>query len=163
MAKMSAYIDVANLLHGGNAVNIRIDYAKFKPILVGTRAPVDLNFYDCTQNLPKQNQFFDRMRDLGYNVKLTRIHSYNGAQLEEKKIDTRIVADSIVDGLVEKKIDTAVFCSGDKDLKPAIDYLMQAGIQVEIASFEHCLAWELRLCGAKIINLTTIAPLIRKI
>lgn len=81
MTKISAYIDVANLLHGGDSINIRIDYAKLKPILVGNRTPIDLNFYDCTQNLAKQNKFFDRIKDLGYNVKLSRIHSYNGSLL----------------------------------------------------------------------------------
>lgn len=162
MTKLSVYIDAANLLHGGNSINVKIDYVKLRPILVGERTPIDLNFYDCTKNLPEQNKFFEKISSLGYNVKLTRIHTYNGNSTEEKKIDTRIVADSIMDGLVYKKIDVAVICSGDKDLMPAIEYLIKGGIKVEVASFNHCCAWEIRKSGVKIIDLTTIAPLIRR-
>jgi uncharacterized LabA/DUF88 family protein len=161
-AKLSAYIDAANLFHGGNSIGIRIDYEKFKPIILGDRVPIDLNFYDCTRNLPQEIKFFSRISGFGYNLKLIRIHVYNGSTPEEKKIDTSIVADSIMDALVYKKIDTAVFCTGDKDILPAIEYLLKAGVNVEIASFNHCFAWELKRSGAKIIDLTAIAPIIQR-
>jgi len=162
MKRVSVYIDAANLFHGGNFIEVRIDYEKFKPLILNNRTLVDLNFYDCTQNLPQQTKFFQQISNFGYNLKLTRIHIYNGSVPEEKKIDTQIVADSIMDAFVYKKIDVAVFCTGDKDILPAIEYILKAGIEVEIASFDHCFAWELKRCGAKIINLTTIAPIIKR-
>jgi hypothetical protein len=83
--RLSAYIDAANLFHGGNFIDVRIDYEKFKPIILNNRTLVDLNFYDCTQNLPQQTKFFQKISNFGYNLKLTRIHIYNGSAPEEKK------------------------------------------------------------------------------
>ena len=77
-------------------------------------------------------------------------------------VDTQIVADSLVDGLINNKFDVAVFGSGDKDILPSIEYLFQGNKQVEIMSFQHTLAWDLKKCGAKVIDLTKIKSQIQR-
>jgi uncharacterized LabA/DUF88 family protein len=160
--KVSAYIDGANMYHGSHELGIKVDYAKLKTLIVNGRSPVDLNFYEGTKNTPAEIAFFENIKALGYNLKINKLHTYGNESSKEKKIDTQIVADSLVDGLVHKKMDIAVFCTGDKDILPAIEYLMKDGLTVEIMSFNSCFAWELRRCGASITNLTYIREQIKR-
>src|SRR3990170_4112444 len=152
--KVSAYIDGANLFHAGEDIGVRIDYAKLKPTIIGCRTLVDLKYYDCTENTPAETYFFAKIGKLGYTLKIFKLHRYGSATPEEKKIDTQIVADSLIDGLVNNRFDIGVFGTGDKDILPSVEYLLQAGKQVEIMSFDHVLAWDLKKSGASIISLT---------
>jgi len=161
--KVSAYIDGANLFHTGESIGVRIDYEKLKSLIKLKRVLVDLNFYDTTENTCAERSFFAKIQSFGYTVKTVRLHRYGFQPPEEKKIDTQIVADSLVDGLVNNRFDVAVFGGGDKDILPAIEYLLQGNKQVEIMSFQQALAWDLKRSGAKIINLTRIKDQIRRI
>lgn len=153
--KVSAYIDGANLFHGGEMIGKRIDFQKLKATIETNRTLVDLNFYNSSRNTQAERSFHDKIRSFGYTLKIFRLHQYSGKP-QEKKIDTQIVADSLVDGLVDDKFDIAIFGSGDKDILPAVEYLLQRNKQVEIMSFQDTLAWELKTCGVRIINLTRI-------
>lgn len=160
---MSAYIDGSNLFHAGESIGVRIDYQKLKSLIKLNRVLVDLNYYDTTENKLSERSFFNKIQGFGYNLKIVLLHRYGSQPPQEKKIDTQIVADSLVDGLVDNKFDVAVFGSGDKDILPATEYLLQRNKQVEIMSFQHALAWDLKKCGAKIIDLTKIINQIRRI
>jgi len=161
LVKVSGYIDGANLFHAGESLGLRIDYLKLKPIIEQKRVLIDLNYYDMSENKPSEKAFLKKLQSFGYNLKIVPLRRY-GSQTIEKKIDTQIVADSLVDAF-NKKFDVAVFGSGDKDILPAVEYLLQMKKQVEIMSFEHTLAWDLKKSGAKIINLTKIQNQIRRI
>jgi uncharacterized LabA/DUF88 family protein len=65
---------------------------------------------------------------------------YNSFPPQEKGVDTQIADGSLVEGLKDNKYDIAVFGSGDKDILPAVEYLLRKKKQVEILSFEHCLS-----------------------
>ena len=160
--QVSAYIDAANLSRGADTLGIKVDYQKLRTLIIGDRLPIAFYFYDCTQNKPGESKYFEKIKSFGYNLKLTKIHTYNGQELKQKKTDTQMVADSIIDGIVIKRMDIAVFCTGDKDILPAMEYLLNYGVKVEIMSFEHCLAWDLKKCGATIINLTSIKDQIKR-
>jgi len=159
--KVSGYIDGANLFHAAESIGLRIDYSKLKSMIEQKRVLVDLNYYDMSENRPSERAFFQKLQGFGYNLKIVPLRRY-GSQPVEKKIDTQIVADSLVDAF-NRKFDVAVFGSGDKDILPAVEYLLQMKKQVEIMSFQHTLAWDLKKSGAKIINLTKIQNQIRRI
>lgn len=161
--KVSAYIDGANLFHAGESIKLRIDYVKLKSLIEHGRILTDLKFYDTTQNTPAETSFFAKVRGFGYQVKTVFLHSYGSQIPEEKKIDTQIVADSLVDGLVNNRFDIAVFGTGDKDIVSAIEYLLQAKKLVEVMSFDHSLAWDLKRSGAKIISLTRLRSQIERV
>lgn len=114
-----------------------------------------------SEDKPAERAFPKKLQSFGYNLKIVPLRRY-GSQPVEKKIDTQIVADSLVDAF-NGKFDVAVLGSGDKDILPAVEYLLQMKKRVEIMSFEHTLAWDLRKSGAKIINLTKIQNQIRRI
>ena len=104
-ARVSAYIDGPNLFHAGESIGVRIDYRKLKSLIESNRVLVDLNFYDTTENTPAERSFFNKIRVFGYNMKLFRLHRYGSQIPEEKMINTQIVADSLVDGLLNNKFD----------------------------------------------------------
>jgi len=161
LVKVSGYIDGANLFHAGEDIGLRIDYSKLKSMIEQKRVLVDLNYYDMSEDRPSERAFFMKLQGFGYNLKIVPLRRY-GSQPVEKKIDTQIVADSLVDAF-NRKFDVAVFGSGDKDILPAVEYLLQMKKQVEIMSFEHTLAWDLKKSGARMINLTKIQNQIRRI
>lgn len=160
---MSAYIDGANLFHGGENLGVRLDYQKLKSLIAQNRALVDLNFYDATKNTEAERSFFRKIQGFGYSLKLFRLHVYGSQTPHEKRIDTQIVADSLVDGLVKDRFDIAVFGTGDKDVIPSIEYLIDGNKKVEIISFRASLAWDLKNCGAKITYLDEMIDRIRRI
>lgn len=163
MTDCCAYIDGSNLFHAGEAEGIRIDFLKFKKIIVGNRTLKNLNYYDSTEKERGETSFHKKLLSFGYNLKLFQLYRYGTEIPEEKMVDTQIVADSLVDAF-QKKFDTAIFCTGDKDMLPAIEYLLQMfHKQVEVASFWDSLAWDLKNSGAKIINLTLIKGQIQRI
>lgn len=96
--RVSIYIDAANLFHAGNTIGERVDYRKLKQYVEADRLLVDLNFYNASTNRPGEINFHNRIRNLGYNLKLVRLREY-GCQRQEKKIDTQIVADSLISSL----------------------------------------------------------------
>jgi len=159
---VSAYIDGPNLFHAGEMIEIRLDYRKIKSLITGNRVPVDLNYYCTNGKTPGEVSFFAKIQNFGYNLTLFPLHQYGSERPKEKMVDTQIVADSLVDGLVKNKFDLAVFGSGDKDILPAIRHLMHYNKQVEIMSFQHTLARGLKYCGARVINLSSILSKIQR-
>jgi uncharacterized LabA/DUF88 family protein len=160
---VSAYVDGSNIFHSGDKIRMRVDYAKLIPFIVSSRTLIDLNFYDTTENKPAEVKFFAHIQSLGYTLKIVKLHRYDHQTPEEKRIDTQIVADSLVDGLVNNKFDVALFATGDKDILPAMEYLLAAKKEVEVMSFDHSLAWDIKNSGARIISLTNLANQIRRI
>ena len=147
------YIDGANLNQGCKLENIRMDYSKLKTFLHKNRKISALYYYDTTLNLPQQIRFYNKLAQFGYTLKLTKVKKYGNSPVEQKLVNTQIVADSLWEGF-HNKYDVAIFLSGDKDILPAVQYIMTMGKNVEIMSFWNCLAWLLRSSGAKITNLT---------
>lgn len=147
------YIDGANLNQASKNEGILIDYNKLKSFLYKNRNIQELYYYDTTLKLPRQMRFHSKLSQFGYTLKLTKIKQYGSVPISQKLVDTRIVADSLWEGF-NNKYDAATFISGDKDILPAVEYIMKMGKAVEIMAFWKCLAWVLRTSGAKLINLT---------
>lgn len=163
MTRCCVYIDGPNLFHAGESIGVRIDYSKFKEVIIGKRDLTGLTFYNTFESKPGEVNFHSKIQSLGYKLKLVRLHRYGSERPEEKVINCQIVADSLVDAF-EDRFDVAIFCSGDKDLLPSIEYLMKKfKKQVEVVGFRHSIAWDLRKSGAKILDLTRISDQIRRI
>jgi uncharacterized LabA/DUF88 family protein len=162
LPRVSAYLDGANLFRAGSNIGLRIDYLKLKYIIVKGRTLIDLNYYDSWEGRPSEISWFQLLRRFGYCTKLVKLHRYGSEPPQEKMIDTQIVADSIYDAC-KNKYDIAVFGSGDKDILPAIKYVMEMGKMVEIMAFWDALAWDLKNSGAHIVNLTKMANQIRRL
>jgi len=160
MPTCCVYVDGANLFHSAETLGVRIDYKKLKEILEKDKTVITLNYYDTCEGNRAEEAFFSNLRSFGYNTKLVRLHKYGPQKPEEKMIDTQIVADSLVDGF--RQSPNIIFCSGDKDILPAIEYLIQMNIQVEIVAFRHSMAWKLITSGAKIFDLTKIIYRIKR-
>jgi len=147
------YIDGANLNQACKTESVWMDYLKLKAFLYKNRRISELYYYDTTLNLPHQIRFHGKLAQLGYTLKLTKVKQYGSTPVKQKLVDTSIVADSLWEGF-HNKYDVAMFLSGDKDILPAVQYILKMGKGVEIMTFLNCLAWDLRSSGAKIIDLT---------
>ena len=155
--RVSVYIDGSNLFHCGNAEGYRIDYTrKFLPFLLQGRTLINSYFYNGRMKGKGGRSFIRRLISAGYIVKEFNVKHIPPNPPEEKRIDTQLVADSIVDGF-SKKYDTAIICSGDEDIVPCIEYILSFGKNVEVFAFSKGLSWEVRETkhlGAKIHPLT---------
>jgi len=158
--KISVYIDGPNLFHCGEPLKWRIDYTKFKPFIVKDRTLVDLNFYNSKPQNRGDASFHNYLRSKGYNVKEFKLKRYSGKP-KEKKLEPQMVADSLWDAF-HGKYDIAIFCSGDVDVLPAIEYIQIMGKPVEIYAYYDGLSWDLRTCGAKVTDLTKLKNLLER-
>ncbi len=152
--KVSVYIDGSNLRLCGKNEGWVVDYNKLKPFLIKNRTLIGLNYYEGITNKTSIKRF-TILKNLGYDLKLFLYKIYSHGS-HEKSVDTQIVADSIYDAFT-KDFDIAVFCSGDRDILPAIQYLLKLGKDIEVVAFYSCLSWALRETthlGVKIINIS---------
>lgn len=71
----------------------------------------------------------------------------------EKSADPYMIVDAIV---LSKKVDSIILFSGDKDFLPLIPVLKANGCKVEIASFDHSAARQLKVSADHFHRLTKL-------
>ena len=133
MTDCYVYVDGANLFRSGEEEGIRIDYQKFKVFLMKRGNLRALNYYEAYCNDSK-DKFFEILQSFGYNLKTVLVHKYGNEPPKEKIIDTQIVADSLWDAF-NNKFDIAIFCSGDSDILPAVEYILQMKKRLRLSDF----------------------------
>lgn len=103
-------MDSPNLFHCGEHEGCRIDYVnKFVPFLLKGRTLIDTFYINSKGSSPGERAFLRKVATGGYKMKLFP-HRNTGGRLEEKRVDTQLVADAIVNGFNDR-YDTAVICS----------------------------------------------------
>jgi len=147
------FVDGGNLFHSCRDLGIKIDYNKLKNILSENRSLLRAHYYGADDGTEPQRRFFDALRYYGWEVRTLPLRRYGDGIPFEKGVDVMLVTDMLV-GAHRNVYDTAILCSGDKDYVYPVRMLKDLGKRVEIASFEHSLAKELRLVADHFISLT---------
>ncbi|MGD0424685.1 MAG: NYN domain-containing protein [Candidatus Bathyarchaeia archaeon] len=155
--RLAIFVDGANIDTPAREANLRINYARFRAYLVGSRNLVSATFYESrTANLGKR-AFYSDVKKAGFVLKLGPYVLYEEKQ---KEIDVQIAVDA-VSGAYENQFDIAVLGSGDGDMAPIVRKLKSMGKEVEVASFndrgqgkKSQLAWSLKTEATRIRDLT---------
>jgi len=148
--RVCIFVDGGNLFHSAKELGIRVDFEKLKVlVLTENQKLIRPYYYGATKKTEKQSIFFDKLREFGYEVKTLPLRSHvEGEKVIEfeKGVDVMLVTDMLV--LAHRNVyDTAILVAGDKDYVYAVKALKEMGKKIQIASFEHSTARELRLAA----------------
>jgi uncharacterized LabA/DUF88 family protein len=157
--RVMVFIDGSNIFWTARTFKdgLRIDYQKLVKELVGNRNLIRPYFYCAIGVPPNPNQikFQHKLKYSGINV-VSRPLRQRGDKWVEKGVDVALVTDLL--GMAFRNVyDTAILVSGDRDLGGAVEEVKRLGKRVEIASFQHAIAEEMKMLADHFISLDEIA------
>ncbi|MDO8624038.1 MAG: NYN domain-containing protein [bacterium] len=137
--RVAIYIDGSNTYNKLKVLGIpeeekRFNYETFVTHLIGARKLVSKRYYvgivrnyDHSEKseklVRKQQQFLERLRLTGFDIKPGKI-MYDGiGRIREKGVDVKLAIDLVI-GAADNLYDTAIVISSDTDLIPAIKYVL---------------------------------------
>jgi uncharacterized LabA/DUF88 family protein len=139
--RVAIFIDGSNLYHclKGDFRRVNLDFEKFANRLCGDRYLIRTYYYnapiraqDDAEAARRQQDFFNRLRDLSYfRVKLGRLEP-RGNTFVEKGVDVALAVDMLQ--LAYRNVyGTAILVSGDADFATAMEAVQDLGKHVENA------------------------------
>ena len=132
--RVGIFIDVQNLFY--SAKNLYGAYPNYKALLEEiskNRQLVCAYAYVVSANMPKQEDFFDALRQAGIEVKQKDLQIFPGG-IKKGNWDVGIAVDIL---RYMDRIDVVVLASGDSDFTELLEYLKNQGVKTEITSFGH--------------------------
>lgn len=138
--RVGVFVDVQNIyysaknLHGGHP-----DYGKILKKVVGERQLICAFAYCVRAYLPKQEDFFMALENVGFEVKTKDLQIFPGG-MKKGNWDVGIAVDIL---RFSKRVDAIILVSGDGDFADLLDYLKHEGVKTEVAAFD-------KTCSAKL-------------
>lgn len=161
--RVCVFIDGSNVYRSAKDLGVTVDYQKLRDLCVDDRDLIRPYIYGALDKsrgheaVMKQQNFYNRLKYLGFQVKTMPLRVYydQGKVSEkfEKGVDVALVTEMLV-LCFGGSYDIAVLVAGDKDYVDAVKAVKGTGRRVEIASFDHSCAKELRLVADRYISLT---------
>ena len=155
MDNSNTWIEAKKLLgsKGQEDHRVRIDVGELLKVVAKGRHVAEANLYGSEP--PPLDTVWEKMREKGWKViphKRSRITD------KEKQVDTQLVTDATRMACKTKPgNNTIIFISGDADMKPAIEAIMEEGWKVEVFMWNHALSNELKKLAHEVR--CTICPL----
>lgn len=160
----SGAIDTAKS-NGSNMKPIQVDLYRMSTLLAGDRRLVGAYVFDGEYDLMKcedwqthqtvnykRRKFHDRLRYLGFRVSISMIDPNTNKQ---KGTDVDMACEMVAQAFHDS-FDVAIVVSGDKDFVPAIAKVRETGKRVEVASYNLCMASEMRNMCDRFTELDTL-------
>lgn len=131
----------------------RIDYVKLRDLLAEGRMVLKSYFFTsaAVPARPQQEEFYDLLRREGFRV-ITKPLKNLGGEWREKGLDVALVTEMLLITF-NNGFDAVVLISGDADYVDALRAVSQLGKRVEVASFLHTTAPDIRLVADRFIVL----------
>jgi uncharacterized LabA/DUF88 family protein len=138
--RVAVLADSQNLYHTAHSLYSRnIDYTALLDAAVHDRELVRAIAYVIRADSPAEEDFFDALRDIGFEAKIKEIKTF-GDGSKKADWDVGISLDAVT---LASHVDTLVLCSGDGDFSRLCSHLRHEGVRVEIFSFLESTAEEL--------------------
>lgn len=138
--RVGVFVDVQNLFYSAkNLYNAYPDYSKILKHVVDNRQLICAFAYVVSANLPKQDEFFNALTNVGFEVKTKDLQIFPGG-IKKGNWDVGIAVDIL---RFKDRVDAIILVSGDGDFTDLIQYLKQQGVKAEVAAYS-------RSCSAKL-------------
>ncbi len=143
-------VDVQNMYYSAkNLYNSKVDFKKLLNQAVYDRELIRAISYVIKAETPDESNFFDALRNIGFEVKIKELKEYYGGQ---KKGDWDM--GMAIDGIkLANKMDVLVLVTGDGDFESLVKHLQARGVRVEVMSFGKSTAKELKGVANKFIDM----------
>ena len=142
MDNSNTWIEAKKLLgsKGQEDHRVRIDVGELLKVVAKGRHVAEANLYGSEP--PPLDTVWEKMREKGWKV---IPHKRSQITDKEKQVDTQLVTDATRMVCKTKPgNNTIIFISGDADMKPAIEAIMEEGWKVEVFMWNHALSNELK-------------------
>jgi len=148
--RVGVYVDVQNMYYSAkNLYDAKVDFSKLLDSAVMNRRLVRASAYVIKADTPDEEDFFEALRRIGYEVKIKELKEFYGGQ-KKGDWDLGMTIDMIEQS---KKLDTIVLVTGDGDFAALVNHLKARGCRVEVMSFGRSSAKELREVADNFIDM----------
>ncbi len=143
-------VDVQNMYYSAkNLYNAKVDFKKLLKQAVYSRKLIRAISYVIKAETPDEENFFEALRNIGFEVKIKDLKEYYGGQ---KKGDWDM--GMAIDGIkLANKMDVLVLVTGDGDFESLVKHLQARGVRVEVMSFGKSTAKELKEVANKFVDM----------
>ncbi len=148
--RVGVYVDVQNMYYSAkNLYESKVDFKKLLDAAVMNRDLIRAIAYVIKADTPDESDFFEALRQIGYEVKAKELKEFYGGQ-KKGDWDLGMSVDMIQQA---KKLDTIVLVTGDGDFAVLVDHLKAMGCRVEVMSFGKSSAKEIREAADNFIDM----------
>ncbi|MGB9763289.1 MAG: NYN domain-containing protein [Minisyncoccia bacterium] len=130
--RIAVLIDIQNLYHSAkNLYSARVNFKNLLLEVVEGRHLIRAIGYVVKADEPGEASFFDALEKAGIEPKIKDLQVYPDGT-KKGDWDVGLAIDAV---RLSNKVDVIIIASGDGDFIPLVDYLINQGVQVEIAAF----------------------------
>ena len=148
--RVGVYVDVQNMYYSAkNLYDGKVDFEKLLDAAVMNRDLIRAAAYVIKADTPDEEDFFEALRRIGYEVKTKELKEFYGGQ-KKGDWDLGMTVDMVQQA---KKLDTVVLVTGDGDFAVLVDHLKALGCRVEVMSFGKSSAKEIREAADNFIDM----------
>ena len=148
--RIGVFVDVQNMYYSAkNLYDGKVDFEKLIDAATVNRQLVRASAYVVKGDTPGENDFFEALRGIGYEVKVKELKEFYGGQ-KKGDWDLGMTVDMIQQA---KKLDTIVLVTGDGDFAVLVDHLKSMGCRVEVMSFGKSSAKEIREAADNFVDM----------
>ncbi len=148
--RVGVFVDVQNMYYSAkNLYNSKVDFKKVLDAAVMNRDLIRASAYVIKADTPDEENFFEALRKIGYEVKIKELKEFYGGQ-KKGDWDLGMTVDMVQQA---KKLDTVILVTGDGDFAVLVDHLRAMGTRVEVMSFGSSSAKEIREAADNFIDM----------
>jgi len=148
--RVGVFVDVQNMYYSAkNLYDTKVDFEKLLDAAVVNRKLVRASAYVVKGDTPGENDLFEALRGIGYEVHVKELKEFYGGQ-KKGDWDLGMTVDMVQQA---KKLDTLVLVTGDGDFAALVDHLKAMGTRVEVMSFGSSSAKEIREAADNFIDM----------
>ena len=138
--RVAIIADSQNLYHSAHTLFSRnVDYTTMLDSAVQDRELVRAIAYVIRADSPQEEDFFDALRDIGFEAKIKDIKTFADGS-KKANWDLGMCLDAVT---LAPKVDVVVLCSGDGDFAALCTHLRHEGVRTEVFGFGASTAEEL--------------------
>lgn len=148
--RVGVFVDVQNMYYSAkNLYESKVDFQKLLDAAVMNRNLIRASAYVIKADTPDEEDFFEALRRIGYEVKIKELKEFYGGQ-KKGDWDLGMTVDMMQQA---KKLDTVVLVTGDGDFTAIVDHLKAEGCRVEVMAFGKSSAKEIREAADNFIDM----------
>ncbi len=149
--RVGIFVDVQNMYYSArNVYSSKVDFEGLLKKAKQNRKVTRAIAYAIESETPDEENFFDILEDIGYEVKKKHLKEYySGAKKGDWDMGIAIDALKIAD-----KLDVVVLVTGDGDFTHLVNHLQAEGVRVEVMAFEQSASKDLKEAANNFIDMS---------
>ena len=151
--KVGVFVDVQNLYYSAkNLHQSKVNFGKLLQHIVAGRRLIRAIAYVIRGPQSVDDNFFQALSKQGFEIKAKDLQVFTGGN-KKGDWDVGLTIDAVK---MSQALDAIILVTGDGDYIPAVEYLQNHGVIVEVAAFEETCSSKLREKADNFINISSL-------